>query len=389
MVAQIAGAVVLLVGAGLLVRSFGVVLDRQLGFDPTNRLAAQVFAYDYESPSAAQVVMYQAVENMRALPGVRNVAITTDLPGASDAVIARIDVNVGFTIEGRTPPPPGQEPLTGLIQSTAGYFRTMGIPLLEGRDFTEADDPTSKRVTVISESLARRHFGDASPLGERLTVLFGRAPQTWEVVGVVGDIRPSGHASPPRAEAYLPLSQAGSGSLTFVVEAESNAGALIMPVMEAIWKANPAQSVYGAATLESLQAEWLKERKFNLALLTAFSMIALLLAGVGIYGLISFSVERRLGELGIRRALGGRSGDVIGMVVGEGARLAAAGLLIGLGASWYLSRFIRGMLFEVEPTDPLTLGTLGAVVFVMAMLATLVPALRAVRVDPVEALRSE
>lgn len=388
-VSQVAGAVVLLVGAGLLVRSFGVLLTKELGFDPENRLAVQVFAYDYESPAEARTVMNQAIDNMLALPGVRNVAMTTDLPGASDAVIARIDTNVGFSIEGRTPPPAGQEPITGLIQATDGYFETMGIPLLEGRDFSSADDADATRVTIVSETLARRHFGDASPIGERITVRFGRTPQTWEVVGVVGDVRPAGHASPPRPEVYLPLSQIGSGSLTFVVRAESDPGALIMPVMEAIWAANPSQSVYGAATLESLQSEWLKERRFNLLLLSVFSMIALALAAIGIYGLISFSVERRLGELGIRRALGGRDGDLVGMVLGEGARLAAAGLVIGLGAAWYLSRFMQSMLFEVEPTDPLTMGTLGLVVFLMAMLATLVPALRAMRVDPVEALRSE
>jgi ABC-type antimicrobial peptide transport system permease subunit len=173
------------------------------------------------------------------------------------------------------------------------------------------------------------------------------------------------------------------------LRATSGAGALTLPAMEAIRAANPAQSVYGSTTLDALLSEWLKERRFNLFLLSAFSVIALVLAAIGIYGLISFSVERRLGELGFRRALGGRSGDLRGLGVGEGARLAGTGLLFGLGAAGCLSRFLRTMLFEVAPTDPLTFGGLGLLVFLIAALATLLPALRAMRVDPVEALRSE
>jgi putative ABC transport system permease protein len=388
-VVQVAAAVVLLFGAGLLLRSFAVLLDRELGFDPTDRVAVQVFAYGYPTPEARQVFVEQVVAKLEALPGVTGVALTTNLPGANDGTIANIEVNVPFTIEGRTPPPPGQEPIAALSQVSRGYFDFMDIEVVTGREFDGSDNASGRPVMIVNETLARRHFGASDPLGEHALVQGTGAPVPREIVGVVRDVRPLGHASDPRPEVYLPLAQVGSGSLTFVVRAASNGAALTTPAMEAVWSVNPAQSVGGAASLEAILSEWLKERRFNLFLLTCFSVVALALAGIGLYGLISFSVERRVGELGIRRALGGRSGDLLRMVMGEGARLAGAGLALGFAAAWYLSRFMRGMLFEVEPTDPLTFALLGVLVFVIAALATLLPALRAVRVDPVEALRRE
>lgn len=388
-VTQVAAAVVLLAGAGLLLRSFGVLLDKDLGFDPTDRLAVQIFAYDYASNGDREAVITSAMEGMTAIPGVRGVAVTSDLPGATDGVIAKIETMVPFTIADRPPPPAGQEPITALTQITPGFFDVLEIPLSAGRDFAATDDPATTQVVIVNEALVRRHFADTDPIGARLVVQFGQNTSEREIVGVVGDTRPLGHASEPRPEVFVPLKQVPSGSLTFVVATQADAASLTLPVMEAVWAANPAQSVYGSTTVEALVGEWLRERRFNLFLLGAFSLIALALSAVGLYGLISFSVERRLGELGIRRALGGHDADLVGMVLGEGARLAGTGLMIGLVAAWYLSRFLQGMLFEVAPNDPLTLATLALIVFSIAVLATLVPAVRAMRVDPVEALRSE
>ncbi|MEM7414743.1 MAG: ABC transporter permease [Gemmatimonadota bacterium] len=388
-VTQVAAAVVLLVGAGLLMRSFSVLLDEELGFNPNDRVALQIFAYDYESPEDQQAVVQQAVDEMRALPGVTGVGITTNLPSSTDGVIANIEITVPFTIADRAPPPAGQEPITAISQVNPDYFDVMEIDVVDGRDISDSDNADGTPVIMINEALARRHFGDGSPVGERLTVSFGQNPVAREIVGVVADTRPTGHASEPRPEVYYPLAQLGSGSLTFVVAGTGDAGALIQPATEAVWAANPAQSVYGAMTVDALLGEWLKERRFNLFLLTAFSAIALVLSAIGIYGLVSFSVERRMGELGIRRALGGQSSDLMGMVVGQGARLAATGLAIGMAAAWYLSRFIQGMLYEVAPTDPATFVGLGLLIFVIAAVSTLLPAMRAMKVDPVEALRSE
>jgi putative ABC transport system permease protein len=379
---------VLLTGAGLLIRSFDALLEQELGFDPSDRLALQIFAYDYEDTGAAQAAVDEMIENMGALPGVTDVAITTDLPGATDGAIAKIDIVVPFTIEGRAAPPRGQEPQTYVAQVYRDYFGTMDIEVVAGRTFDATDGPDGTPVIIVNETLARRHFGEADAVGERLLVRFaGSVPR--EIVGVAADVRPLGHASQPRSEVYLPLEQAPSGSLTFVLRAAADAAALTLPAMRAVWQANPAQSIWGAAPVDDLVADWHKERRFSLLLITMFSVVALTLSAIGLYGLVSFSVERRVGELGIRRALGGRSSDLVTMVVREGSRLAGAGLLIGLAAAFVLARLMRGMLFGVGPTDPVTFVVLSAGVLAVAGVATLAPALRAMRVDPVEALRSE
>ena len=387
-VAEVAAAVVLLVGSGLLLRSFGVLTGRSLGFDPEGRLAVQIFAYDY-APGELTAFVRTVLEEIEGIPGVRRVALGSDVPGATDGTIAKIDIVVPYTVADRPAPPAGQEPNVAIGRASHGYFDVLGIPLVEGRGFEEGDRQETSPVVVVNETFARRTFGERSALGERVIVRFGGDPIPREIVGVVGDVRPLGHASDPRAELYFPLSQVGSGSLTFVVEGEGDPALLATPVTEAIWKGNPSQSVWGVATLDELLADWLRERTFNLVLLTAFAGVALVLAVVGIYGLVSFSVERRLGELGIRRALGGTASHIVGMVLREGAVLAATGTAIGLVGALWLTRFLSGMLYGVEPTDPLTFVGLGAGALVIATLAALLPALRATRVDPVVALRQE
>jgi hypothetical protein len=221
------------------------------------------------------------------------------------------------------------------------------------------------------------------------TCITGRSVVPREIVGVVSAVRPLGHESEPRPEIYLPLTQVGSGSLTFVLETAPGLPAPTAQVREAIWTANPAQAIRAATTLESLLAEWLEERRFNLVLLSSFAMIAMVLATVGIYALISFSVEPRVVELGIRRALGGRTSHLLGMVLREGVTLAGTGIVLGLIAAFGLTRFIQGMLFGVEPADPATFVALAVGVLVVAALAALIPALRATRVDPMVALRND
>jgi putative ABC transport system permease protein len=388
-VAEVAGAVVLLIGAGLLVKSFGVLMDKELGFDPRDRLVVQVFAYDYATPADQVAFVDDALRRMEAVPGVLGVALTTNVPGANDASVASIEMEIPFTVVDRSPPLEGQEPVAAITMVSPGLFEVLDIPLVAGRAFGGSDDAEAPPVIVVNEALVRREFPDVDPLGERLVVRYGRDPLPAEIVGVVADVRPLGHESEPRPEVYFPLSQMGSGSLTFVVRAAGDAGALTAPVTQAIWDANPAQSVWGSATLEGLLGDWLKHRRFNLYLLSAFAGVALVLAAVGIYGLVSFSVEQRVGELGVRRALGGRSEDILAMVLREGARLAGTGVVLGLAAAALLTRFLQGMLFGVEPTDPITFAVLAVAVLGVATLAALLPAVRAVRVDPMVALRSE
>jgi len=388
-VAEIAGAVVLLIGAGLLVKSFGVLLDENLGFDPRDRLVVQVFAYDYPTPAEQAGFVDETIRRMEAVPGVTGVALTTSVPGANDASVASIEMEIPYVVVDRAPPPDGQEPVASLSMISPDLFEVLDIPLVAGRAFLRSDDAEAPRVIIVNEALARRQFPGGDALDERIVVRYGRNPQPAEIVGVVADVRPLGHESEPRPEMYLPLGQMGSGSLTFVVRTAGNAAALVAPVTEAVWKANPAQSVWGSATLEGLLSDWLKQRRFNLVLLTSFAAVALLLAAVGIYGLVSFSVEQRVGELGVRRALGGRSGDILAMVLREGAALALMGIVLGLAGAALLTRFLKGMLFGVEPTDPGTFAVLSVTVLVVAVVAALLPAVRAVRVDPAVALRSD
>lgn len=388
-VAEVAAAVVLFVGAGLLSRSFTALLDEELGFDPVDRLAIQVFAYDgYETAGDRNAFIREASDNIEAIPGVEGVALTSSVPGATDGVLASIDIDLRFTIADRAPPPPGQEPVAAISQVSAGYFEVVDMPIVEGRGFEASDDEEAPLVVVINEALARRHFGDRSPLGETLVIGFNR-PAPREIVGVVADVRPRGHESQPRPEAYFPMTQFATGSLTFVVEAAADAGGLMVAATDAIWEANPAQAISGAATLESLLDDWLTERSFNLLLMGSLAVIALSLSGIGIYGLLSFSVEQRVTEMGIRRALGSGGASIVGMVLREGARLAAAGLAIGLFAAYPLTRFIQGMLYGVEAADPLVLAGLVGTVMVVACMATVIPAIRAVRADPMTVLRTE
>lgn len=387
-VVEIAAAVVLLVGAGLLTRSFSTLLDEELGFDPEGRLAVQVFAYDgYENAEARSAFVRQAIENLESLPGVSGVALTSSVPSATDGRLASIDIDLRFTIGDRAAPPPGQEPIAAISQVSPGLFEVLDMPIVEGRAFDDGDGPDGAPVTIVNETLARRYFGDASPLGETLVIGFRPIPR--EVVGVVADVRPQGYESEPRPEVYFPLNQFGTASLTFVLASDVDAATLVAPAMDAIWDANPAQSIWGTATLESLLDDWLTERTFNLLLMASLAVIALMLSGIGIYGLISFSVEERVAEMGIRRALGGGAGSILQMVLIEGTRLAAFGLTLGLVLAYPLTRFIQGMLHGVQATDPVVLLGLVVAVMTVAGLAALVPALRAVRADPMTALRTE
>lgn len=387
-VAEIAAALVLLIGAGLLTRSFTLLIDEELGFQPADRVAVQMFPNGYPE-GELQVFMNQVMENMLALPGVQDVSLTSTVPGATDGTISNIDIDLPFRIEGHAAPPQGQEPIAWIAQVSSGYFDVMEIPVVEGRGFTLDDRSETAPVLVVNEALARRYFPEGDVIGQRIRLPWGR-PDAWlprEIVGVIGDVRPMGFESEPRPEVFFPLSQVGTSQLTLVLATTGEAESLVLPAMEAIWAANPAQSVWGAATLESLLADWLKERRFNLVLFSSFAVIAMLLSAVGIYGLISFSVEQRVSELGLRRALGGQTSAVLGMMLREGARLAGSGIVVGVVLAAALTRFLSGMLFGVEPMDWPTFALLALAVLVITSLATLVPAIRATRVDPLEALR--
>ena len=384
-VAEVALAMVLVVGAGLLAKSFATLLDQELGFEPENRLAVQLFAYDVEGGVAPFI--REMDERFEAIPGVSAVAVTSTVPGATDGVLAAIDNDLAFTIEDRATPPVGQEPVASATQVSADFFEVMGMRVLDGRGFDDFDRADGAPVIVVNETLARRHFGEGSAVGERLVI--GYRPVAREIVGVVADVRPRGHESDPRPEVYFPIEQFPTASLTFVLQAESDAAALAGPAREAVWEIRPTLAVWGTATVEELLGTWLKERSFNLLLLGAFAAVALALATIGVYGLVSFGVEQRVAELGIRKVLGGEDGRILGMILGESLRLTGAGVLLGGIGALVGTRFLRAMLYGIEPTDPVTFVGVAAVVLVAASLASLAPAVRAVRADPMQSMRSD
>lgn len=387
-VAEIAAAIVLAVGAGLLGRSLGTLLERELGFESENRLAVQAFAYDFESVGEREAFMRSVEEEMESIPGVRAVAITSSVPAADDAwAVSSIDLDLPFSIAERAAPPVGQEPTAAIVRVSHDLFDVLGMRVVEGRGFGELDVAAAPPVIVVNESFARRHFGGRSPLGQHLVI--GPQPVPREIVGVVADVRPRGYESDPRPEVYFPLAQYGTASLTFVLRTEVDPATVAAAAREALWAVEPGQSIWGTATLDELLGSWTKERRFNLLLLGAFAGVALLLATVGVYGLVSFSVEGRVAELGIRRVLGSDGGSIVALIVREGLRLGALGVGIGLAGAFVLTRFMRGMLWETAPTDPLTLAGVATLMLVVSALASLVPALRAIRADPASVLREE
>ncbi|MDH3223653.1 MAG: ABC transporter permease, partial [Gemmatimonadota bacterium] len=335
-VGEIALALILSIGAGLLFRSFDRLLDKELGFDPEGRLAMQIFAYDNNGRMKSDFVR-ESLDRIGSLPGVEAVAISSSIPLADDQSISSIEINVPFTVDGTDPPPEGQEPIASVISISNDYPEAMGLRMVEGRAFSTADHADAPKTILINEALARRHFGDRSPLGLHLTVRFsGRVSR--EIVGVLADVRPQGFESEPVPEIYMPLDQVPTGSLTYVVKAAGDPGALAPSVQRTVWDIDPTQSVWATRPLPDLLADWTRERRFSLALMGGFSGLAILLAAIGVYGLMSFSVEQRVGELGLRRALGSGSGDLLRMILGRGAALAAMGIGIGLLGALATSR---------------------------------------------------
>jgi predicted permease len=271
------------------------------------------------------------------------------------------------------------------------YFLALGIPLRTGRLFDERDRAEALPVALIGEELARRFFPDGDPIGRRIVVGVMGPPVEREIVGVVGDVRKYGFDSAPRPEVFVPFEQSTNGSVTFVVKAARgvDAAALMPQLRERLWSVDPGQSVYHSATVESLLAATLAERRFQLGLLGGLAALALALAAVGVYSLISFSVRRRMPELGVRLALGARPSQVVKLVVREGAGLTISGVAIGLAAAWATTRLMRGMLYGVKPYDTATFVQLGILVVVVGAVASAIPAIRAVARDPVRALRDE
>jgi predicted permease len=383
---EIALALVLLIGAGLLVRSFVALLDQDLGFAAENRATFQAFLWDLNPAPEQRLQRARAItEALATTPGVEAVGITNAVPFHP----SQIDGMSSLVVDGRPLPATGEEQRVYTLIATPEYFRVMGIPVLAGRPFGPTDRAGAPGVALVNQTLARRFFPDEDPVGKRVRFGVMGSPQDWEIVGVVGDVRPRTLDGEPRPEAFVPLEQTANGSLTFVIKTRDRVADLVPTLRQRFWTAAPNQAIYYEATMEDLIATTLVERRFHLVVLGAFSVVALTLATIGVYGLMAYSMSLRTGEISVRMALGARAGEIVSMVVRDGVKLAVPGIVLGAAGALALTRYMRTMLYQVAPTNPATYVQLAALVLFLAAAASLIPARRAASQDPARALREE
>lgn len=385
--AQIALAMILLAGGGLMIESFRHVYAQNLGFDPDPVLALEVFLpgnrYPFEQPEKRVSFVSNVIAGLERVPGVSSASATNFLP------LSGFSGGTDFTIGGDASQTDALKPNAdnGLI--TPGYFSTMGIGLVRGRNFTEADRLGSEQVAIVNETLVRRFFGANDPVDKILRINDYPHPESWRIVGVVSDVKSFGAEHPAHAEIYRPLAQVPFPLLAFVVRTSGDPAALLKPAEQAVWDVDKDQPIFDAMPMRVLAAQSITLRRTSTILLTAFAALALIVAAVGLYGVIAYSVARRTHEIGIRMALGARRSDVLHHVLRHGMTLVLAGEIAGCIAALLLMQLVSGVLYGVSPRDP---GTFLLVVFtltIVAAIACYIPARRATRVDPMVALRYE
>jgi putative ABC transport system permease protein len=386
-VVEVALALLLVVGAGLLVRSFLLIQRVDPGFKRDQVRVLQVFAYDRsnQKPEARALFVQRALEGMRALPDIAAAGAVMAMP----FIEANLNIQGLMAVAGRPPAPPGEDTRIFLNVVTGDYFQAMGIPLVRGRLFNDRDLATSPKVVLVSRAAARKHWPDGNPIGAKVTFRFHGTPYEAEVVGIVGDARHDALDQPTRPELYLAHPQAPTGSMTFVVRSRPDSPVTMEDLKKQVWALDPLEPFYRTATLEALVSRTLVGRRFSLVLLAGFAGVALLLAAAGLYAVISSSTSQRTREFGVRIALGAGRREIVGLVLREGLVLAAVGLLVGVGGALWLTRFLQSLLFGITPTDPTTFLAVGGAVLAIAIIACYVPARRAIKVDPLTALRAE
>jgi putative ABC transport system permease protein len=387
-VAEMSFAVVLLVGAGLLIRSFVELQQVSPGFEPRGVLAMQVSLPQnkYADANARALFGRRTLEQLRALPGVKSAGTTTSLP------LSGANQSGSFTIEGR-PQVPGEDfPHGSRWLASEDYFETMGIRLVRGRFFDAHDTADAQPVAIVDETLARKYWGTEDPVGKRISFEGPDNHPRWrEVIGLVGHVRNEGLEGESRGEYYAPYAQATGGgpNLFIVVRTDGDPASLAPSVRGAIASVDRDLPVFRVATMEQMVSDSLAQRRFSMLLFGIFAALALVLAVVGLYGVMSYAVAQRTHEIGLRMALGAQGSDVLRMVVGQGMGLVAVGLGIGLLGALALTRLMSSLLYGVSAADPLTYAGIAILLGAVALLASYVPARRATKVDPMVALRYE
>ena len=384
-VSEVALSLMLLVGAALLINSFVRLLKTTAGFNPSGVLALDIPLSRTRYPKGEQqaATFQQLLQRMKTVPGVRDVALTSNVP------LTDFDVELSFNIEGRPPYKPGEESVAEYTVASSDYFRAMNIPLQRGRALSENDTKGMPEVLVVTEAFVKRFFPGEDPIGRRL-VFDGPDKTPREIVGVVGDVKRKGLDADTQPEVYVSYLQRPDRRLNVLLKTDlRDAGQLIQPARAAVKAFDPDQIIWRTQTLDQLLSTSVAPRRFNMFLLGIFAAVALVLAAVGLYGVMSYSVSWRTHEIGIRMALGAKRANVLRLVVRQGMTMALIGLAIGLVGAFSLSRVLKSLLYGVSSTDPLTFAIVSVVLLAVALLACLLPARRATRVDPLVALRTE
>jgi putative ABC transport system permease protein len=384
-VAEVALALVLAIGAGLLIRSLREIQRVDPGFAAARVFALQVFAWDRNTtPQKRAEFFHRALEGMRTLPGVVAAGAVSAMP----FVEANLNIRSSIAIDGRPPAAPGEDALVYTTVVAGDYFRAMSIPLERGRLFGPADNATARPVAIVSHSAAKKFWPGANPVGSKASVRFSGKPIDVDIVGVVGDSHHEGLDRPARPELFLPHPQQPFGSMTFAVRLQPASPVTLQNLKQQVWAIDPQQAFYRTATVDELVSRTLVGRRFLVLLLTGFGGAALLLAAAGLYGVISFSTGQRSREIGVRLALGARPRDIMSMVLGEGLRLALAGVAIGLLVATVSTKLLGTLVFGITTGDPITYGSVIAAVVTISAVSCLIPAVRATRIQPSITLRT-
>jgi putative ABC transport system permease protein len=388
-IAELALAVMLLAGAGLLMRSFVRLQAVDPGFQPNQALAFDLTLPDarYEKDETRFAFFDQLMPRLRAVPGVRDAAAVLGLP------LSGTNFTISFEVKGRPPLSPALQPAMQVRVATANYFQMIGIPIKRGRGFADTDKEGTPRVVVITESAARQFFPGEDPIGKTISLGWGKGrgrPRAGgEIIGIAGDVKDAGlnEADPPQI--YLPYRQWTVGSMTVVLKTSVPPTSVVEAARAQVYAVDPNLPLSNVTSLDAVVAKSISQQRFYMLLLGIFAAVALALAAIGIFGVLSYAVSQRTREIGIRMALGAQEGSVIALIVRQAMMLVAAGVAAGTFLGLFLSQTMTKMLFNVAPTDPVTFLSVAAVLATVALVASYLPARRATRVDPIVALRSE
>jgi putative ABC transport system permease protein len=382
----VALSLVLLVGAGLMIKSFWRLGQIHPGFRAENVLTMEVPLSTSKYPERRQMSAFfqQVIQKLETVPGVEAVGAISAAPLTGGVGYARF----GFNVDGAPAQPAGQSDRAYVRWISPNYFRAMGIPLRAGRDFDQRDQADAAPAVVIDATMAARIFPNENPIGKRLRVSY--APdRVREIVGVVGEVRQTALEMEPAAHIYVPYWQEPTPSMTLVARTTGEPIDVAAAARLQVWAVDKDQPIARLRTMEQLVAGTLTSRRFNMLLLIVFAATALMLAAVGLYGVMAYTVTQRTREIGVRVALGAQARDVVRLVIGQGMKLALIGVAMGIAGAWALTRVMSSLLFDVSATDPATFVLIGAVLTGVAGLACYLPARRAAKVDPMVALRYE